>query len=217
MKPVRTIPSAYQYGYTLSPGHNRLAQLLLILAAFGAFLIIWPLLHWLSPALLMPVPSGILLIDRYGIWIVVATMILFHENIHALVAWRYTGHWPSYGITPLGIYINTAGWYFPRSSMIAISIAPFLFLTLLGILMIVILPTAFTRLSVWFILLNGVGSINDGAVAAWVYFQPDTALIQNTGREIRIYRAEAAVSPASKRRDRIRVFLEKVWTKQDLG
>ena len=108
MKPKCRIPITYQYCYTLSPGQNRLAQLFLILVAFGAFFIAWQLIRWLSPALLRPVPSGITLIDRYGILVVVVAMILMHENIHAFVAWRCTNHWPSYGVTPLGIYVNTA-------------------------------------------------------------------------------------------------------------
>jgi hypothetical protein len=216
MKPTCRIPITYQYCYTLSPGQNRLAQLFLILIAFGAFFIAWQLIRWLSPALLRPVSSGIILIDRFGIIVVVVAMILMHENIHALVAWRCTNHWPSYGVTPLGIYVNTAEWYFPRSMMIAISIAPFLILTLLGFLLLAMLPAAFTRLFVWFILLNGVGSINDVAVTAWIFFQPDSALIQNDGREIRIYRAEGGVNLTLKLRDRIRVFLERVWIKPNL-
>jgi hypothetical protein len=201
------MPSTYQHCYTISPGQNRLAQLLIILAAFGAFFIAWQLIQWFSPALLRPVSGGIVLIDRYGILIVVVAMIFFHENIHALVAWRFTNHWPSYGVAPLGIYINTAGWYFPRSIMIAISIAPFLLLTLLGFLLLVILPSAFLHLAVWFLLLNGVGSINDMAVTTWILFQPDSALIQNNGREISIYRAEE-VDLTLTLRDRIRLFLE---------
>jgi hypothetical protein len=216
MKPTCRIPITYQYCYTLSPGQNRFAQLFLILIAFGAFFIAWQLIRWLSPALLRPVSSGIILIDRFGILVVVVAMILMHENIHALVVWRCTNHWPSYGVTPLGIYVNTAEWYFPRSMMIAISIAPFLILTLLGFLLLVMLPAAFTRLSVWFILLNGVGSINDVAVTTWIFFQPDSALIQNDGREIRIYRAEGGVNLTLKLRDRIRVFLERVWIKPNL-
>ena len=100
--------------------------------------------------------------------------------------------------------------------MIAISIAPFLILTLLGFLLLVILPTAFARLSVWLILLNGVGSINDVAVTTWIFFQPDSALIQNDGREIRIYRAQGGVNLTMKLRDRIRIFLERVWIKPNL-
>jgi len=216
MKPTCRVPITYRYCYTLSPGQNRLAQLFLILIAFGAFFIAWQLIRWLSPALLRPVSSGIILIDRYGILVVVVAMILLHENIHALVAWRYTNHWPSYGVTPLGIYVNTAEWLFPRSMMIAISVAPFLILTVLGFLLLVMLPTAFARLSVWFILLNGVGSINDVAVATWIFFQPDSSLFQNDGREIRIYRAEGEGNLTLKLRDRIRVFLERVWIKPKL-
>ena len=216
MKPTCRTPNTYQYCYKLSPDQNRSAQLFLILVALGAFFIAWQLIRWLSPALLRPVSSGIILIDRYGILVVGVAMILLHENIHALVAWRYTNHWPSYGVTPLGIYVNTAEWLFPRSMMIAISVAPFLILTLLGFLLLVMLPIAFTRLSVWFILLNGVGSINDVAVATWIFFQPASALIQNDGREIRIYRAIGEDNLTLKLRDRIRVFLERVWIKPNL-
>jgi len=95
MKPTCRIPITYQYCYTLSPGQNRLAQLFVILAAFGAFFIAWQLIRWLFPEFLRPVSSGIFLIDRYGILMVVIAMILLHENMHALVAWRFTNHWPS--------------------------------------------------------------------------------------------------------------------------
>jgi hypothetical protein len=216
MKPSCKIPMSYQYCYTLSPGQNRLAQLFMILIAFGAFFIAWQLIEWLSPTLLRPISSGFVLIDRYGIWMVVIAIILLHENIHALVAWMFTNHWPAYGITPLGVFINTAKWYFPRSIMIAISIAPFLSLTLLGCLLLVMLPSVFARLFVWFILFNGVGSINDVAVSTWIFFQPDSALIQNNGREIRIYRVKGETQLASNLRDRIRVALEKVWIKPNL-
>jgi hypothetical protein len=213
MKPTGTMPATYQYCYTLSPGQNRLAQLFLMVIAFGAFFIAWQLIRWLSPALLRPVSTGVVLIDRYGLWMIVIAMLLLHENTHALFAWRFTNHWPSYGVSPLGVFINCASWYFPRSIMIAISIAPFLLLSLLGFLFLVLLPAAFAHLLVWFVLFNSVGSINDVAVAAWVFFQPDSALIQNNGRELKIYRVAGEVNPTLQLRDRIRVFLERVWTK----
>jgi hypothetical protein len=215
MQPTIRLPITHQYRYTLSAGKNRVAQLVLILAALSALVIAWQLIRWVFPALWRPVSSGIFLIDRYGLLVVVIGMVLLHENMHALVAWRFTHHWPAYGVTPLGIYINTAEWYFPRSVMISISIAPFLLLTLLGFLFLVTLPAVFTRLLVWFILLNGAGSINDVAVAAWVFFQPDSTLIQNDGLSIRIYRVEGKGEPSLSLRDRIREFLEKVWIKPD--
>lgn len=213
MRPTRTLPSNYQFCYALSPEKNRMAQVLLALVALGAFFVGWQFIRWVFPPHFLYSHSGSPLIDRWGILIAAATMIVLHENVHALVVWRYTGSWPSYGVSPLGFYVRADGWFFSRGAMIVISAAPLVSLTVLGVLLLVILPPVLASLPIWFMLLNAAGSVNDVAVAVWVFFQPDSALIHNSGRAMEIYRAGMEGCGEMGYRDRIRMQLEKALGK----
>jgi hypothetical protein len=213
MQSLRTLPAGYSFCYALAPGKNWAAQALLALVAVAAFFTGWQIIRWVLPLRFLFAHSGIALIDRWGILLAAAVMIVLHENVHALVIWRFTGSWPTYGMSPLGVYVRADGWYFTRGAMIAISAAPLVALTVIGVLVMAIISPALASLTVWFILLNAAGSVNDAAVAAWVFFQPDTALIHNNGRAMAIYRAGPEDCDRSSRRDRIRVLLEKALVK----
>jgi hypothetical protein len=97
--------------------------------------------------------------------------------------------------------------------MLVIALLPFILLTLLGMAAIWLLPAAFTRAGVWFVLLNAAGSVNDLALAAWVFFQPDSALVHNGGRDAAIYRADKVDPSWPALRDRVRVVLERTLVK----
>ncbi len=213
MQPTRALPPNYQFCYALSPGKNWVPQILLVLLALGVFSVGWQVVYRAFPLHFLFPSSGIPLIDRWGILLAAGTMIVLHENIHALVIWRSSGSWPAYGITPLGFYVNAEGWYFSRRTMIAISAAPLVSLTVLGVLMLLILPPTLASLPLWLMLVNAAGSVNDAAVAAWVFFQPDSAVIHNNGRSMEVYRTEKEDCGPSGTRERIRMLLEKAFVK----
>ena len=213
MQSTRKLPSNYQFCYALSPGKNWMAQILLALLALSVFFAGWQIIRWLFPPHFLFPRSGILLIDRWGILLAATALIVLHENVHALVIWRSTGSWPAYGMTPLGFYVNAEDWYFSRRTMITISAAPLVSLTVLGVLLLVILPPTLASLPVWLMLVNAAGSVNDAAVAAWVFFQPDSAVIHNNGRSMEVYRTEREDCGPSGTRERIRMLLEKAFVK----
>jgi hypothetical protein len=213
MNAYRHLPAGHHHCYTLSSGRYKGLQALLILAACGGLFLTWQVIARWFPAWLEPAPGGTLPTGRYTILVVAIGMVLAHEGIHALAAWRITGRWPAVGVTPLGVYVNLSGWYLSRRAMLVIALLPFVLLTLLGTAAVWLLPAAFTRAGVWFVLLNAAGAINDLALAAWVFFQPDSALVHNGGRDAVIYRPEEVDPSRHGLRDRVRVVLERTLVK----
>ena len=214
MKPTQTLPESYLHCYTLDSNQHKILQGMLILVGFVGFLLGWQGIKFLSPDSI-----GILKLERdsFHLFIFFATiiiMIVLHESVHGLVLWKFTKKFPPFGINFMGsIYVNASGWYLPRLHMLVMSLSPFLLLSMVGIIFLSFTSGEFFRMMLWAVLLNAVGSINDLAVAGWLFFQPDTALIENSGQALAIYRASDEQSKRLGAKEKVRVFMERYLAK----
>ena len=214
MKPTQILPEAYLRCYTLDSRRHKIAQGILILAGFMGFLLCWQAIKFAAPASMNGLKLGR---DPFHLFIFFTTiiiMIVLHESVHGLVLWGFTKKFPPISINFTGsVYVNASGWYLPRLHMMIMSLAPFLLLSMIGITSLCFTSGEFFRMTLWAVLLNAVGSINDLAVAGWLFFQPDTALIENSGQALTIYRASDEQTIRTGAKEKMRVFLERYLAK----
>jgi hypothetical protein len=64
------------------------------------------------------------------------------------------------------------GWYFPRNQYILIGISPLIVITLIGILLLVILPISTLNLVLIGLVLNASGAVGDLFVVVWLLTKP---------------------------------------------
>lgn len=209
MKPSQILPESYHHYYTLDSKQHKVAQGLLILVGFVGFFLCWQIIKLASPDAMEALK---LERDPFHLFIFFATimiMIVLHESVHGLVLWGFTKKFPPIGVNLMGsVYVNASGWYLSRLQMLIMSLSPFLLLTMIGIIFLNFASGEFFRMTLWAVLLNAVGSINDMAVAGWLFFQPDSALIENSGQALAIYRVRDEPSKWPGTKEKVRVFME---------
>jgi hypothetical protein len=212
MKPTQTLPETYLRCYTLDSRQHKAAQVLLIFLALAGFLLCWQVIKLVSPASINSLKLG--KDHLFTFFAAVIIMIVLHECIHGLTLWISTRKFPPFGISLTGsVYVNAAGWFLPRLHMLIMLLSPFLLLSMIGIIFLSFSSGEFFRTTLWIVILNAAGSINDLAVAGWLFFQPDTALIENTGQALTIYRQGEEQSARLGAKEKIREFMERYVAK----
>jgi hypothetical protein len=214
MKPTQVLPESYLHCYTLDSKQHKVAQGILIFIGFVGFFLCWQAVKFISPE-----SMDTLKLERNPFHLIVflvtiIVMILLHETIHGLVLWGFTKKFPPFGISFMGsVYVNASGWYLPRLHMLAMSLSPFFLISIVGIIFLSFTSGEFFRMTFWVVLLNAAGAINDLAVAGWLFFQPDTALVENSGQALSIYRTNNGQPKRFGTKEKIRVFMERYLTK----
>lgn len=199
--PTTQLPEGYVEKGCLDLAKNMTAMLLMNL--LGLVLAIgcgWGFLAFLvnaRPALFrrdfsISVDSGVqfLAILAMLAFVTVAVIVL-HEGVHGFFFHLFTGHRPKFGIGPGYAYAAAPGWYIPRNQYLVVALAPFLLLSLLGLILLTWLPPAGIPGLLLFLVLNDGGAAGDLAVAAWLLTQPASCLAQDTGQAIVLYRTNS--------------------------
>jgi hypothetical protein len=214
MKPTQVLPESYLHCYTLDSKRHKVAQGILILLGFGGLLLGWQVIKFVSPESINALKLGRDPFHLVMFLVTIIIMILLHESVHGLVLWGFTKNFPPFGINFMGsVYVNASGWYLPRNHMLIMLLSPFLLLSITGIIFLSFTSGEFFRMMLWAVLLNAAGAINDLAVAGWLFFQPDTTLIENSGQALSIYRTNDGQSKQFGTKEKVRVFMERYLIK----
>ncbi len=116
-----------------------------------------------------------------------AVQILLHELIHGVFFWWYTRSRPRFAIRLTYAYAAAPDWFLPRNEYLVTSLAPFVVMSVAGVLLFAAAPAVWL-LPTWFaITLNAGGSIGDLLVAVWLLRQPVTCLAQDRGDAVTLY------------------------------
>lgn len=130
----------------------------------------WPLLTWV------------------GINILGSIVILgIHEFVHGL-AFMLWGGKPYYGARlPFALYCSARNQLFPRNYYIVVGLAPFVVITLIAIIFIIIAPAlASYGLLAW--ISNFSGAVGDLMAVRWLLRQPSTVLVEDTETGCRVWK-----------------------------
>ncbi len=207
MRPTRDLPPNYHPQVTLDLTRNpRLLLWLnvigfgLLVASAGLFLrmVFWLRPHEAAAGLAFAISGlGDGLKTIVVLVLAVGAMIGLHEGTHGLFFWLFSGARPVF--TFKGYYASAAvpGWYIPRNPYLVVSLAPLVLITLLGIVLLAILPPAWFPALLLVMVLNTSGAVGDLLVAFWLLKVPADTLAYDQGDSITLYvrTADSALSP----------------------
>lgn len=115
-------------------------------------------------------------------------VLIFHELLHGVAFWRVSGEMPKIGLKGIFIYVSARpSVYFQRNKYLWVGAAPIVLLTLVGVLLVPILPPSLILLDVMIVTLNAAGSAGDLVMILMLLRYPSGSLIQDLGSGMVIY------------------------------
>lgn len=118
--------------------------------------------------------------------VLIATLLL-HELIHGLGFWLLSKSRPKFGVHLLYAYAAAPDWYLPRNPFIIVGLAPFLTITLLGLLALPLVSLKGVPVLLAAITLNAAGSMGDLIVIGWLLTRSPDLLAKDSGPSVRIF------------------------------
>ena len=201
MPATRTLPNHYHTIGSLDVSQDQ--RLLFILNLVGLFVMViagWLFFRyaaWLRPADLARALQPLQDRSLIGVVSLVAAIlalfifhIVVHEAVHGLFFWVFTHSRPRFAFRWAYAYAAAPDWFIPRDLFLITTLAPFVLITLAGLLLIAFAPPAWL-LPTWFVItMNAGGAVGDLAVAAWLLRQPPTCLAQDRGDAVTLFLPE---------------------------
>lgn len=195
METVRTLPPGYQLASRFSMQDNRL---LLIMNIAGFFLLV--LFGWLFTAAalwLRPADAETFLQIRWEgfsaigsialVLVIIFATIVVHEAVHGLGFILLAKAKPIFAFRGVYAYAAAPGWYIPRDRYLTIGLAPFILISLMGVVLMAFVPPVWIAPLVLVCVINASGAVGDLWVAVLLLRQPFNALAHDGGDEISIY------------------------------
>ncbi len=203
MSPTKTLPSHYRLFKRLSIRENAPLVLLNIvsLAAFGIMgVILLLLLQWLRPHDVAEIftftieGASSLLIAILILLGLSILMMVVHEAFHGVFFWHFTRTRPRFGFRGAYAFAAAPDWFIPRTPYLITSLAPLIGISLIGGLLMLILPIRWVPALFLVILLNAAGAVGDMWVAWWLVRCPADALSNDCGDVTCLYVPDAPQS-----------------------
>ena len=113
--------------------------------------------------------------------VILAIVFAIHELIHAIFLYFFTGHFPSLVAGGGGLAIRLPHWYIPRDQFLIANLAPFVVITLMGILLLPAVPQSYLSQTVFFTAMNIAGSIADIFSSAYLFLHPPSIYLETEG------------------------------------
>ena len=207
MRATTRLPTNYRHQATLDLSKSRLAFVGAIVSGIVLLILVgWLLLqfaHLVRPAAFEgPGLGDILTMTTEGntsitlpfqpILVALVLVTVIHELVHGLFYWRFAGQRPRFGIKGPSFYVAAPPEvFFPRDQYLIVGIAPFVLLTLAGLLLMIVVPLAVLPTLMLFVAFNAAGAAGDLLMfARLLCFSSDT-LMQDRDTGVRVYGPEA--------------------------
>lgn len=116
-----------------------------------------------------------------------ALMIVLHEGLHGFFFWLFTGSKPVFEFHWYYASAAAPGWYLPRNPFMVTTLAPFLVLSLLSLVLLAVGPAGWLPWVWATATFNASGSIGDLMVAGWLFGQPADCLVLDEGYAVTLY------------------------------
>jgi hypothetical protein len=194
--PVRAtnvLPDNARLVYSLNLLKNkRVFWLLQIPALFGFFIfgflfLMWTI--WLRPGLRQTFSAGlkITLLDLLVFIISLVVFLVLHELIHGAFFWIYSRSRPRFGLRSGYAYAAAPGWYFPRRQYLVIALAPFLLLSILGMILLRVVPVGMLAAILFGTVTNAAGAVGDIWIAILILRERRSIVIEDLGDGFNFY------------------------------
>ncbi len=192
MLPTKTLPKGFVPRRQLDLTKNKRAILLLN----GVALVSFFLYGWLFYGIL-----GVLRDDLgdlatlpgepfFQTLITFVLVLVLHELIHGLFFALYTGESPRLGLRGLYAFAGAPEWFIPRGPYLVIGLAPFVLITLVGLISLVFVPLNLVRLLLFAITLNAAGASGDIFISGWLMRERELLFVNDTGEIFTMFAAE---------------------------
>jgi len=126
----------------------------------------------------------------FGIIIITLFVFISHEIVHGGFFWFFTRSRPQFGFKGAYAYAAAPDWFIYRNVYLIIGMAPLIFITLLGLVLISLIPISYLIILIYALTLNASGSVGDIAICLWLLRYPNSTLIQDHGDAIKIFHFE---------------------------
>jgi len=113
--------------------------------------------------------------------------LVLHELIHGLFFWIITRDRPRFGIKGAYAYASAPHWYIRRNPFLVIGMAPFVLITLGGILLIPVLNGTWLTMLLVALVTNASGAVGDLYTVGWLLAQRSEVWVQDAGDVFVVY------------------------------
>ncbi len=197
LQPTRSLPDGYAPGYEIDLGRNVSLMLLLnvaglvILAVSGV--LFGAALNVLRPNEMQQLTTvefsggGEALGFVAQMIAVTVAMLVLHEAAHGLFFYIFTGERPRFGLGAGFAYAAAPGWYLPKCHYVVVGLAPLVLLSLLGLLLMLVVPPGWFLAVMLLVCFNAAGAVGDLWVVLRLLFEPATTLVEDKGAGMRFY------------------------------
>jgi hypothetical protein len=197
MRPLDTLPEGYSLYRTLDLSTSTRALLGLNLVGVVLFFLFGWLFSYLAIRIRPDAVSIFPVIEISGLLSILllvlallalqAIMIVLHEGFHGIFFYIFTHARPRFAFKGLYAYAALPGWYFPRAQYLVVCLAPLVGITLLGFLMMVVVPPSWIPPILVVMTLNAAGAVGDMTVALWLVRAPTGCLANDQGDAFNLY------------------------------
>ena len=129
-------------------------------------------------------------LDQISLLGLIATLIgalVLHELVHGLFFWLFTRERPVFGFYLTVAYAAAPDWYLPRNQFLATGLAPFVLVTVAGLILLPVVAYQVVPFLIVALTFNAAGSVGDLLVAGRLLGAPRTTFVHDTGPKMAFY------------------------------
>lgn len=196
---VQQLPDGYELKERWDLSEDRKAKFFLSLASLGLFILFWLLFNGLlrifrpesnnlASGFDINLTDPLSLITSVLVLIFVTIgMVFLHEGIHGLFFWLFTREKPRFGFKVVYAFAGAPGWYITKRPYIIVGIAPLVVITIVGFLLLLVVPSGWILPLLLFMTMNASGAAGDIYTVFWLLSKPDNILVSDSGDSVKIY------------------------------
>ena len=137
--------------------------------------------------------AALLYIPSINLWYLVISIVVFvalivvHELIHGAFFWIFTRSRPIFGLRGWYAFAAAPGWFLPRWQYLLTTLAPFVILSLLGMLLMAVLPAMLAAVTFIITVFNATSSVGDLWIAIRLVGQRQSVIAEDLGDGVNFY------------------------------
>lgn len=197
MPTTQNLPGEYHSVGTFDLSNNPQAMLQLNILGFALFAaftwVFYTLLNVLRPAdardglaIGFSGMGGLVQITLATL-LLMAGMILIHEAVHGICFWYFTRSMPKFALKLTYAYAAAPTWYLPKKQYLVTALSPLVGLSVLGILLMLVVPREVFMALLFFLVTNASGAVGDLWVVGWLLRQPQDCYVNDRGDAVTLY------------------------------
>ena len=154
---------------------------------FGFLFLRWT--FWLRPGFLHTISTGVVvtLLDLLFLSMGFVVFIVLHELVHGVFFWIYSRSRPRFGLRGGYAFAAAPGWFFPRRQYLVIALAPLVLLSILGMLLVAVVPAGALAAILFGMVANAAGAVGDMWIACMVVRERRNIVIEDVGDGFNFY------------------------------